>query len=87
MATKKTLPIFVLTIEPQHGQRRLHCEKVFTQLNLHFNFVTGIRRDIVEAKGLYSKIKNFIKLTSMQNNDLPSFIKIHRISKVQQSYD
>ena len=83
MATKKTLPIFVLTIEPQHGQRRLHCEKIFNRLSLHFNFVAGIRGDSLEVKDLYSKIKNlFFSKCNLTASEIACYFGFRKIWQI-----
>ncbi len=80
MDLDKRLPIYVLTIEPPTGLRRVHCEKLFSKLNLHFNFVNGIKSGNSEVKYIYSKTKNiFFSKRNLTTSEIACYFGFRKI--------
>ena len=80
MDLDKRLPIYVLTIEPPTGLRRVHCEQLFSKLNLHFNFVNGIISGNSEVKYIYSKTKNiFFSKRNLTTSEIACYFGFRKI--------
>lgn len=54
------LPIFTLTIDPEHGTRRAHVIAEFARLGYDFQFIEGVGKNAPELAGLYSRWRNLL---------------------------
>lgn len=55
-----SVPIYVLTVDDDDGQRKMHCSTIFKKLKLKPNFVRGFLWSSLPSERLYSPWKNFI---------------------------
>jgi len=56
----KTVPIYVLTVDEEGGQRKMHCWTVFNRLKLNPTFVQGFRWDNLPSNRVYSPWRNLV---------------------------
>ncbi len=87
LAKATDVPIYVLTVDEENGQRKAHCAAVFEGLKLKPIFITGFRWDNLPSDNAYSVWKNrFFTKRSLSDQEVAVYLGHRKIwSKILDS--